>query len=205
MKLKNTAFTGGDQTHPEFVSSVIPMLTDPSMSSLEMVDYINAERKAKAEAEGMPFPCKKYRKLRHDNFMKKVPRVIGDAAPKFLGTGKYLNGTGAEVKCDIYNFPKREACLMAMSYSYELQAGVFDHMTELEMQGQGEIHTTIQHMENIVATAWKVSDEDSSDAGRRLRKRQDDLPILKKAEKLVREFRQFSLDLIGGGKVKVVS
>ncbi|EKQ0891040.1 Rha family transcriptional regulator, partial [Salmonella enterica] len=27
------------------------------MSSLAMVDYINAERKAKAEAEGLTFPC----------------------------------------------------------------------------------------------------------------------------------------------------
>lgn len=27
-----------------------------------------------------------------------------------------------------YKFPKREACLMAMSYSYDIQAKVFDHM-----------------------------------------------------------------------------
>ncbi|HAF2130307.1 TPA: Rha family transcriptional regulator, partial [Salmonella enterica] len=48
------------------------------MSSLAMVDYINAERKAKAEAEGLTFPCKRYRKLSHDNFLKKVPKVLGE-------------------------------------------------------------------------------------------------------------------------------
>ncbi|AXF77064.1 hypothetical protein SY86_12125 [Erwinia tracheiphila] len=37
----------------------------PTMSSLEMVDYINADRKSKAGAEGLKFPCKQYRKLEH--------------------------------------------------------------------------------------------------------------------------------------------
>lgn len=31
-----------------------------------------------------------------------------------------------------YVFQKREACLMAMSYSYDIQAKVYDRMTELE-------------------------------------------------------------------------
>lgn len=30
----------------------------PTMTSLKMVDYINADRKSKAEAEGLLFPCK---------------------------------------------------------------------------------------------------------------------------------------------------
>lgn len=38
----------------------------PTMSSLEMVDYINSQR-GDGEAE-----------LRHDNFMAKVPKVLGD-------------------------------------------------------------------------------------------------------------------------------
>ncbi|QZY64960.1 hypothetical protein K7H99_02570 [Providencia rettgeri] len=33
----------------------------PTMTSLEMVDYINADRKAKAKAEGLKFPCKEYK------------------------------------------------------------------------------------------------------------------------------------------------
>jgi phage antirepressor YoqD-like protein len=89
--------------------------TTVTMSSVEMVEYINTTRDD-------------IDKLRHDNFMAKVPSVLGIHAPKFLGTQKYGNGNTR----NIYNFPKREACLMAMSYSYELQAQVFDKMTALE-------------------------------------------------------------------------
>lgn len=90
-----------------------------TMSSLELVDLINSSRK---EGEAT---------LRHDSFMAKVPAVLGKShAPKFFGTQKYGNNNERK----IYNFPKREACLMAMSYSYELQAKVFDRMTELEAQ-----------------------------------------------------------------------
>ena len=91
-----------------------------SMTSLELVDFINSMKE-----EAQP-------DLRHDHFMAKVPRVIGKAAPNFLGTDSYANGSGGRVNRRIYTFPKREACLMAMSYSYELQAAVFDHMTMLE-------------------------------------------------------------------------
>lgn len=55
--------------------------------------------------------------------MKKVPNVLGKTtAPKFLGTDTYASGKGATSTRHVYRFPKREACLMAMSYSYELQA-----------------------------------------------------------------------------------
>jgi hypothetical protein len=90
-----------------------------TMSSLELVEYINSQRE-EGEAE-----------LRHDNFMAKVPKVLGEEdALKFKGI--YQDAYGREKPC--YNFPKREACLMAMSYSYELQAKVFDRMTALEEQ-----------------------------------------------------------------------
>lgn len=85
-----------------------------TMSSLELVDFINDQR---GEGEAV---------LRHDSFMDKVPKVLGDSAPKFLGTQIYGNNNTRS----IYIFPKREACLMAMSYSYELQAKVFDRMTK---------------------------------------------------------------------------
>lgn len=89
------------------------------MTSLEMVDFINSQR-----GEGEPEP-----ELRHDHFMAKVPKVLGEEdAPKFRGI--YQDAYGREKPC--YRFPKREACLMAMSYSYDLQAKVFDHMTALE-------------------------------------------------------------------------
>ncbi|OCA53928.1 Rha family transcriptional regulator [Photorhabdus namnaonensis] len=173
----------------------------PTMTSLEMVDYINAERKAKAEAEGLAFPCEKYRKLEHRSFMKKVPKVLGEAAEKFFAVDFYTNGTGGQVERGIYRFPKRESCLMAMSYSYELQAQVFDHMTELEVKsGFG---FTIQQLQHMLVLAKRASDEDSSDAGRRLRKRQDDLVTLNKAERMINDISQMALGLVGGGAKKV--
>lgn len=92
--------------------------TKPTMSSLELVDFINSERAAEGNTT----------KLRHDHFMDKVPKVIGSTAPNFRGT--YTDSSGKSNPC--YDFPKREACLMAMSYSYDLQAKVFDRMTALE-------------------------------------------------------------------------
>lgn len=91
----------------------------PTMSSLELVDFINGQRK-EGETE-----------LRHDHFMAKVPKVLGEeVAPNFRAY--YTASNGKQNPC--YHFPKREACLMAMSYSYELQAKVFDKMTALEAQ-----------------------------------------------------------------------
>lgn len=91
-----------------------------TMSSLEMVDYINHIRKP---GEGI---------LRHDNFVAKVPTVLGEkAAPKFQGTAFYtVNGAKREQK--VYNFPRKEAIRMAMSYSYDLQAAVLDAWDEAE-------------------------------------------------------------------------
>lgn len=168
---------------------------EPTMSSLEMVDYINADRKAKAEAEGLTFPCKEYRVLQHKDFLKKTPKVLGEEhSAKFFA--QYKDSTGRYLPC--YQFPKREACLMAMSYSYELQAQVFDHMTELEV-GSG-VGFTIQQLQHMLEVARKASDEDSSDAGRRLRKRKDDLVVMKKAERLIGDISQMAFSLIGGGK-----
>lgn len=93
-----------------------------TMTSLELVGFINDHRRQQGDDTV----------LRHDHFMAKVPKVLGEAAPKFVGTDLYANGTGGMIERDIYRFPKRESCLMAMSYSYELQAAVFDHMTALE-------------------------------------------------------------------------
>ncbi|MCC8375605.1 Rha family transcriptional regulator [Photorhabdus sp. HUG-39] len=171
----------------------------PTMTSLEMVDYINAERKAKAEAEGLAFPCKKYRKLRHSDFTKKVPKVLGEGYAKNF-SHPIKNQQNGEIYSG-YKFPKRESCLMAMSYSYELQAQVFDHMTELEVKsGFG---FTIQQLQHMLVLAKRASDEDSSDAGRRLRKRQDDLVTLNKAERLINDIGQMALGLVGGGAKEV--
>ena len=85
------------------------------MSSLDMVAYINATREA-----GKP-------ELRHDHFLAKVPNVLGySASPKFLGQAIVPISNGATRTIPVYNFPRREAMLMAMSYSYKLQATVYD-------------------------------------------------------------------------------
>ena len=89
-----------------------------TMISLELVDFINSHR-----AEGAPT-------LAHSDFLKKVPRVLKKDAGKFSHI--YLDSLNRRQKC--YRLPKRECCLMAMSYSYDLQAAVFDHMSELELR-----------------------------------------------------------------------
>lgn len=104
-----------------------------TMSSLDMVEYINATR-----ISGVAL-------LRHDHFMTKVPKVILNA-PKFLGTQTY----GNNITRKVYNFPKREACLMAMSYSYELQAEIFDAWQATE---RGISTPTIPNFEDPVAAA----------------------------------------------------
>lgn len=70
--------------------------------------------------------------LRHDHFMAKVPKLLGEAAPKFSGTAFYVNDISGKVERAIYTFPKRESCLMALIYSYNLQAKAFERMTALE-------------------------------------------------------------------------
>ncbi|SPW33722.1 Uncharacterised protein [Edwardsiella tarda] len=192
---KITALAGSGQNQPK-----IRLMDNsvPTMSSLEMVDYINADRKLKSEDQGLKFPCKQFRKLEHRSFMKKVQKVLGGAAAKFFASDSYINGTGGKVERNIYNFPKREACLMAMSYSYELQAAVYDYMEELERQKGGYLAHTIDELQHIVTSARQFSDEDSSDAGRRLRRRQDDLVLLEKAEYLVKNLSQLPLNFEGG-------
>lgn len=103
------------------MNALISTVNPVTMTSLELVDYINSQR-GEGEAE-----------LRHDHFMAKVPKVLGeDHAPKFRVMVEVAIGSGATRQSPIYTFPKREACLMAMSYSYDLQAKVFDRMTALE-------------------------------------------------------------------------
>ena len=80
------------------------------MSSLEMVSYINSTRKPGAAL------------VPHSDFLKKVPQVLGGDAGNFSSI--YFDSMNRQKPC--YNFPKREAMLMAMSYSYELQAQIFD-------------------------------------------------------------------------------
>ena len=111
--------------NPNAVAEIKPIENTITMTSIEIVAFINAFRQSTGDST----------ELRHDDFMRKVPKVLGEnTAPKFYGTENYTNGTGGNVNRRIYNFPKREACLMAMSYSYELQAQIYDRMTALEQE-----------------------------------------------------------------------
>ena len=61
--------------------------------------------------------CVGDKKDAHSDFVKKMKKVIDeDMLGNFSEHVKYAKGTRT-----IYNLPEREACLMAMSYSYELQ------------------------------------------------------------------------------------
>ena len=96
------------------------------MTSLELVDFINAHREEAAVESG-----KGCVKLQHKHFLAKVPEVLGaETSAKFSAD---LPDSYGRLQ-PAYRFPKREACLMAMSYSYDIQAKVFDRMTALEEQ-----------------------------------------------------------------------
>ena len=96
-------------------------INEVTMSSLEIVDFINEYR---AKNENNPV------QLRHADFMAKVPKVLGDKGLRNFSDTYIHHQNGQTYPC--FKFPKREACLMAMSYSYELQAQIFDRMTAME-------------------------------------------------------------------------
>lgn len=108
----------------------ITSVTAATMTSLELVDFINSHRQQQAEAAEQDFPSKGYAKLEHKHFLDKVPEVLGERSADFSAD---LPDTYGRPRRG-YRFPKRESCLMAMSYSYDLQAAVFDHMTALEVK-----------------------------------------------------------------------
>lgn len=93
-----------------------------TMSSREMVDYINSIRD-KTKPLGL---------LTHENFVVKVKKVLPVTHNSFESSVNYIGHQGSKRTRTLYNFPKREATLMAMSYSYELQAAVLDAWTAAE-------------------------------------------------------------------------
>ncbi len=103
------------------MSQLININPDLTMSSLEIVKVVNTIRKSEGNNT----------ELRHDDFMRKVSDVLGELnATKFLGTQIYGNNN----RRNIYNLPKREAMLMAMSYSYSVQAAVYDAYESLKIE-----------------------------------------------------------------------
>ena len=98
---------------------------------------------------------------RHSDFKKKATKVIGEDVRNFSHMSKDLYNRDLEVLL----LPEREACLMAMSYSYELQAKVYDAWRELSapkpvtqeeqllMLAQGVIKLTAERDEAIKTKA----------------------------------------------------
>lgn len=108
---------------PRFLQSQ-NVAREVSMTSLELVEFINAHRSRQSAETGSKFAL-----LMHKSFLGKVPEVLGEqASAKFIADLPDSYGRPRKG----YSFPKRESCLMAMSYSYDLQAAVFDYMTALE-------------------------------------------------------------------------
>ncbi|QIL69590.1 hypothetical protein G7048_03905 [Diaphorobacter sp. HDW4B] len=115
------------------MSNIAPSTPTPvTMTSLEIVDFINDLRKEDAHAAGAAFPSQGFAKLEHSDFMKKVPEVLEERAGIFSATYQIPGPNSSSRTAPCYRFPKREASLMAMSYSYKIQAKVWDHMTALE-------------------------------------------------------------------------
>ncbi len=101
-----------------------------TMTSLQIVEFINKEREAVEALTG-----KTQKVLLHKTFLAKVRDVLGEhLAAEFSATNEYTSGKGVVQDRLIYIFPKREATLMAMSYSPAISAAVYDKMTELEQQ-----------------------------------------------------------------------
>ncbi|MDH1293871.1 hypothetical protein N5C43_21775 [Comamonas terrigena] len=120
-----------------------------TMTSLELVDFINELR---ASSEPV---------LLHKNFLAKVPEVLKETSAKFSadlpdGYGRPRRG---------YRFPKREACLMAMSYSYELQAKVFDRMTELEVGQAPKLPQTMAQALRLAAEQAEILEQQQARGG----------------------------------------
>jgi phage antirepressor YoqD-like protein len=100
-----------------------------TMTSLQMVDYINALRKQESPLD--------YTELLHKSFMEKIPKVLKAAAINFATASYEVNNAKRERQIAV--FEKREAMLMAMSYSYDIQASVYDSWEEAEKKLKGVV------------------------------------------------------------------
>lgn len=111
----------------------ITSVTAATMTSLELVEFINCHRQRQAEAAGQDFPSKGFAKLEHADFMKKVVEVLGVNAGNFSGI--YRDSRNREQQC--YRLPKRESCLMELDYLNEKTSLRFTPSEETSGQSDG--------------------------------------------------------------------
>lgn len=88
------------------------------ITSVEIVEILNITRQA-YELE-----------ISHDDFMTRVPVLLGSEAAKNAESTYLKDRALGQMKC--YCLPKREACLVAISYSYEAQFAVYERVTLIE-------------------------------------------------------------------------
>ncbi|HGE8287427.1 TPA: Bro-N domain-containing protein [Serratia marcescens] len=205
MKLKDTTILGRGQTHPEFTAGA--NISELKFHDQVVIPFDNGDGKIWFTAEQLA-------KLLGYADVKQVNKIFQRHKEEFtesmttLTKVTVINKNNELEYVQIRLFSLRGAHLIGMlsrtKIAKELRIWLLDLAEQETSAPQGGVHHTIEQMRNIVATARKASDEDSSDAGRRLRKRQYDLPELLKAERLVDAMGQIAFDLIGGGKKEVL-
>jgi len=206
MKLKSTAILGRAPTHSEFTSGA--NIAELKFHDQVVIPFDNGDGKIWFTAEQL---AKLLGYANKDKVLNLYYRHQDEFTESMTTIAKVrvdgINNSLRDVATRLFSL--RGAHLIGMlsrtKIAKELRIWLLDLAEQEASAPQGGVHHTIEQMRNIVATARKASDEDSSDAGRRLRKRQDDLPELLKAERLVDEMGQIPFDLIGGGKKEVLA
>ncbi len=105
--------------------------------------------------------CAGDKKDSHSNFMKKAKEVLGGGVVNFYDS--YQSKQGKVLDCLM--LPEREACLMAMSYSYELQAKVYDAWQSLR-SGNAKVAievTNTKRVANLMAELSNLGRDDLID------------------------------------------
>ena len=87
-----------------------------TISSISLTNLVDTIRK-----EGGSF-------LQHNAFIRKATKILGTDSVKMF-EGDHQGGFDTE-KC--LHLPEREACLMMMSYDYDLQIKIYDAFMELK-------------------------------------------------------------------------
>lgn len=205
MKLKETAILGRAPAHPEFTAGA--NIIELKFHDQVVIPFNNGDGKIWFTAEQLA-KLLGYADVKQVNkiFQRHKEEFTENMTTKVTVSDKSMSY--GELTIEVRLFSLRGAHLIGMlsrtKIAKELRIWLLDLAEQENSAPQGGVHHTIEQMRNIVATARKASDEDSSDAGRRLRKRQDDLPELLKAERLVDAMGQIAFDLIGGGKKEVL-
>lgn len=206
MKLKEAAILGRGQTHSEFTSGA--NIAELKFHDQVVIPFDNGDGKIWFTMETLADLLGYANAGKVSNIYNRHKDEFTDSMT--MVTKVRMNGINNSLReVDVRLFSPRGAHLIGMlsrtKIAKELRIWLLDLAEQEASAPQSGVHHTIEQMRNIVATARKASDEDSSDAGRRLRKRQDDLPELLKAERLVDEMGQIPFDLIGSGKKEVLA